>query len=518
MPRDASYADGVDTIIELSFDRRMLAHSETLKEGSALFERLLAKEGPVLSPYGCIRGRRYHLVLHFWDPLTIRAVDPEIRRVDVDSNGQPTTRVWNLYEDEIACIDAKVYDAIEKILESYYGKRVEIDCSSIDVAMQEALELMKWAEYLGSVHSIASFIESSLLSMGQPLYAAIADQPIEWLDLAYRMKSKNIFREALIHLTGRYNHFQSTRMICGNKYGLMPTNTKLDDIRPVLRGFVTKKVTQLRDKCRAIDEALVSFYPAQMQRVSESGRADTDDIGRQSYAGDVYWWQALCIFRQYLGQSLAGDHTHKASDNGYQFYNDIRQGKEYLTRDKMGDFHAIFPMSNKGKAALYSRVEGTRNLARRLVEPLFVNNSCLAPSNNKKHFTCIVVTNEDYPWLNNAVDEWAAVDPSIDPDNDDMLTFGSVSAQFGSVAPAGDLTRDAHNDDDGKGDEDMAADEDFVAGNGDVMDFKVEGGESDGAGLKEETDLDEESERGFRLARQQEAVGRVPAARVVRRH
>lgn len=149
--------------------------------------------------------------------------------------------------------------------------------------------------------------------MGQELCQGIAAAPIEWIDLGYRLSSKFIFKEALIHLTGRYNEFDH---IESNDYDDADVNfSAIRKLRGPIRKVLEKKLAELKAKCRAVDQQMVTFYPPYMQRESISGRADRDDIGQSSYGRDVFAWQALSVFRHWLGQSLALVSVSRRSDN-----------------------------------------------------------------------------------------------------------------------------------------------------------------------------------------------------------
>ena len=52
---------------------------------------------------------------------------------------------------------------------------------------------------------ITTSIEAALLTHNQLLYRSISNQPSAWIDFAYRVRSRPIFREALIHTAGCYN-------------------------------------------------------------------------------------------------------------------------------------------------------------------------------------------------------------------------------------------------------------------------------------------------------------------------
>lgn len=152
---------------------------------------------------------------------------------------------------------------------------------------------------------IAKTIDSALLSEGQALFNAIAQSPICWIDLAHRIKSKVIFKEALIHLTGRYNELANTPPEPSFAVANPIARSVLDQLHPEVRNLLEKKNKELKVACSRIEVFIVTHYPAQIQKESVTGRADRDDIGRQSYARDVFAWIAVCLYRHWIGQQFA---------------------------------------------------------------------------------------------------------------------------------------------------------------------------------------------------------------------
>lgn len=153
---------------------------------------------------------------------------------------------------------------------------------------------------------VSKSIDNALISMGQDLYQTISAGPVEWLDLGYRISSKVIFKESLIHLTGRYNAFKFLEDAADNDDDDDNNSSTISNLRTPLRKLVEKKHRQLKARCQDVDQKMVTFYPPYLQRQSSTGRADRDDIGRASYGNDVFAWMGVALYRHWLGQAIAG--------------------------------------------------------------------------------------------------------------------------------------------------------------------------------------------------------------------
>lgn len=138
--------------------------------------------------------------------------------------------------------------------------------------------------------------------MGQELHRAIATSPLEWIDLAYRISSAVIFKEALIHVVGRYQKFRHTRADADAE--AEGARNLIDTLREPIRDVVELKARQLQLMCQEAEQKIMTFYPPQLQRQSVTGRADRDDIGRQSYSTDIFHWMALSLYRHWFSQAI----------------------------------------------------------------------------------------------------------------------------------------------------------------------------------------------------------------------
>lgn len=195
-------------------------------------------------------------------------------------------------------------------------------------------------------HVVTQAIESTLLATGQSLYKAIACNPPSWLTFGDRIRSKVIFKEALIHAAGQFN----TPLIKRALYsGRLP-----DDVVAIL----IHKADVIKDAVRAAERHFASYYPQLLMREKPSTTGDRQKISRANYSNDIITWIAVNLFRHWCCDMVVADKTHHAQDLGWHFISVINSGGEsYLPMKQLTQgFHARFPMSSKGASCLQHRL------------------------------------------------------------------------------------------------------------------------------------------------------------------
>jgi hypothetical protein len=163
---------------------------------------------------------------------------------------------------------------------------------------------------------------------------------------AERIKSRSIFKQALIHGVGQFNMASIRDAIADNTVS-----------EPIL-AVLERKAQAVVNGVAQAQRCMASYYPAALMREKTVGRVDRDNIGRADYGNDILMWIALCVFRHWLSDQLAADHTHHATDMGYALMKVINEaGNAYLSRQVLQhQFHARFPMSPKGMACVEHRL------------------------------------------------------------------------------------------------------------------------------------------------------------------
>jgi hypothetical protein len=233
-------------------------------------------------------------------------------------------------------------------------------------------------------------IEASLLSLGQVLHRSIASDPTPWLDFSFRLRSKTLWKEALIHGAGRFNS-PALRAAVRDK-----------DLHPAIIEILTHKADLLKNLSKRTQSTLLSYYPEALQRTKTVGRADRDSIGRASYANDIMQWLGLTVWRHWIAQQVCADNTHNSADMGFEFFRLVsRAGEAYLDRNQLRQFHEYFPMSLKGESVLENRISELKQEGQGMVAKVLENHSYLDVERFPAgHMTCTWLGPEDYPWEN----------------------------------------------------------------------------------------------------------------------
>ena len=216
-------------------------------------------------------------------------------------------------------------------------------------------------------------------------YRLVAAEPGHWLEFAKRIRSPEIFKEALIHAAGRVN----TPAMSSMRY----------DMEERTRDIVNAKLDELKDLQTRLILNINSWYPEELKRQAEPGFADVANIGRGSYSNDISGWQALALFKQYIVQEAITEFYNQ--DLGYAFLEKLSKGgNSYLTKEDMQPwFHSGFPMTAKGEDVIERWVNEFKNHVKGWASVFMVNKSEVnigyIPLG---FFTCIDASEEDLPF------------------------------------------------------------------------------------------------------------------------
>ncbi|KAH0137043.1 hypothetical protein KCU67_g15878, partial [Aureobasidium melanogenum] len=281
-------------------------HSTQLIQASGCFANLLRTAGPVLSREGLRAGLRYLLVLQDFDEATNRPIHPVFRRIPLDNNGRAQKKYSLMHEsDQNPRFRSSLFSDYDRLLRTFANQPVTLDDKSIDTLLPDSMGLIEVAEKLDAVSMIAKIIENHLLAKGQDIFKAISVSPVIWIDVAFRIQSKVLFKEALIHLTGKYNALIATPPDDALVKKYPRARSVLDQLTPELRDLVERKHTMLMQICQTVEKSVSTHYPPGIQKSSVSGQAKTDPIGRIDYAKDVFTWVGVALYRHWWGQTIA---------------------------------------------------------------------------------------------------------------------------------------------------------------------------------------------------------------------
>ncbi|KAI9732928.1 MAG: hypothetical protein M1818_007361 [Claussenomyces sp. TS43310] len=279
-----------------------------------------------------------------------------------------------------------------KAYDNYFRAVYNLDpifaTTDIKYLLADALSLLNVAESLNGENCVRRVIESYLLREGNCLWKHIASRPEAWSDMAVRLQSPTLFREAMCHIVGAW------KLSIKETFLFALTNG------PVIVRLAKRKVQQLDRKKQTMEEDLMHFYPHSLIHRADpvTGRMP----GRHNYASDIYLWLALILVRQYISTAMFRDQHHRATDGGACLYRQISQGNAaYLIGSDLNGFWAEFEMSDRGKEALEFAVQYVKDQLRPFVSELLVDNTRAALSADAPVFTyltCCSITDEELPW------------------------------------------------------------------------------------------------------------------------
>lgn len=256
----------------------------------------------------------------------------------------------------------------------------------------DASKLLQAAVFLGSVHKVRVIIEAHLLRLNQLLWHHISNRPEGWVHLAVRLQSPLMFREAMLHIVGKFH-------LKDGVDEAMLKRAAFGDQGLKVWNLIVKKARELKELKLFTERHLLEYYPTCMVHKEDEG-----DIipGRATYANDIYLWMALSLFRQYVSSAYLSNFHHRAEDGGLSFYRTLGSADAtYLRGDTLKRFHGSFDMSSKGKACMAAAVEVIKTDIKPIVAQLLVDRSQATrdpQAPRLRHLTCTEIADDELPW------------------------------------------------------------------------------------------------------------------------
>lgn len=249
--------------------------------------------------------------------------------------------------------------------------------------MNDCFVLIDCAEIIGALDHVGTVVDLALMQQDEVLWKSIAGSPTVWAELGRRVRSPAIFKEAVIHIVGKW------KMLDAESKAQLPK-----DIQKLCK----RKWDELEVAKRAIEIRIAGHYPPFLCR------NHADKPHRAAYASDIYSWMALSYFRQYLAQSGNDSLNRLAEDGGYAWYKAFSQaGDAYLHHEDMRTFHTFFPMSSKACSVLEAHMNVLKEDIKDFVKDLMVVRTHVDPATlegvNKPWLTCTVVEKDELPWV-----------------------------------------------------------------------------------------------------------------------
>jgi len=260
----------------------------------------------------------------------------------------------------------------------FYDIQPNVDDSTFAATVEDCHRLVDVAEDIQSLEHIREVVDLALMRQDQVLWKSIPSNPTGWAELAIRIQSPAIFKEAVIHIVGRWKWENEKEM------------------SKALYDLCEKKWKEMEFAKRAIELRIAGHYPAFLYR------NHADKPHRTAYAADIYMWMALPLFRQYMAQAGNDGQTRLADDGGYDYYRKFAiGGNAYLNHEDLTTFHQYFPMSNKACSVFEAHMNVLKEEVKVFVKDLMVVRTHVDPANlgyDKPWLTCAVINKEDYPW------------------------------------------------------------------------------------------------------------------------
>lgn len=257
--------------------------------------------------------------------------------------------------------------------------------TTIKEILTKGLMLINAGQILDTLFIVGESIERALLNCSDSMWSYVARKPAEFLVLARTIRSRSIFKEALIH--------------CVGKWKLMNPNqrARVGEIEE-LRNLVLVKLVSTWQFKKKKERDMVGYYPDNLKDIRNDQRTMAGSApGRVVYAAHIFSWIALCLFRQWMGQMISEGASFRAGDGGYILYTAMSKGgNHYLKRAEMDSFYQIFPMTDKARNIIDNAMNLIKDGMKPFVDTLIVKR---AQFNHVQYLTNCEVDEKDYPWL-----------------------------------------------------------------------------------------------------------------------
>ncbi|KAF2224346.1 hypothetical protein BDZ85DRAFT_195505, partial [Elsinoe ampelina] len=381
------YSDG-DVEIVLSAVLRYQLHAQTLRRASRVFAALLDGDGAALSARARARG----VVVRHRLSLVEAGGVYSFQREAVDSEGRSrgVGGIGGLGANG-ADVDA-VVAGMTLVLRAIYNLELAFDFTDVRALAEDVMGVLGCAELVRAAPSVTKSLESALLTQEQQLFVAISQQPTEWIKVAKRLSSRTIFKEAMIHIVGRYNELAAAPYTSPT-HPQVKGLSKLSSLPKDILTLVNAHRDEFTKTIKAVHNRFSTWYPEQIKRNNTTGSAKGDGFNLRDYEKDIKDWMALTIFHQYCMLKLTGEMAIGSSDTGFQIIQKLFEGgQSYLPLQACAQWHLRFPMSKRGQGIIQNSLDEIKKHVSTIVAPLMVTKCQL---NTTLHpvawFTCIEV-------------------------------------------------------------------------------------------------------------------------------
>lgn len=150
--------------------------------------------------------------------------------------------------------------------------------------IQEAHTLVQAASYLEAIPAVRVAVEVNLLRLNTILWNHLCSRPESWVHTAALLQSPLIFREAMVHIVGRF-HLKGAI----NEDYLQDNDGKHGALGKQIWDLIVRKAMELKDKKLRVERHLVEHYPPRMLHMESAN----------SIPGRVIYSEVSPSFSQY---------------------------------------------------------------------------------------------------------------------------------------------------------------------------------------------------------------------------
>jgi hypothetical protein len=213
---------------------------------------------------------------------------------------------------QIALPRQEVLDAYNNLFLIYYSKAPIIDETNIDIALEQLKLLAALAETYWSASIVVPHIEAILFRFQGAVLDAIISDPPRWMMLSMKIKSKVIYREAMIHVAGNYPIWPCSTM-------------SPSDLPPHIVQFIELSYSQTAILKSEIDQKLFCNTIA---------RLDDDCEVTMKENGATTTWFTIQLWRNWFTERVIHyskiKEKHRKNEDGVLYRLIARGGDEYL--------------------------------------------------------------------------------------------------------------------------------------------------------------------------------------------
>ncbi|KAL3473923.1 hypothetical protein BJX99DRAFT_260903 [Aspergillus californicus] len=259
-----------------------------------------------------------------------------------------------------------------------YNQNPTLDDDDCNFILENCLALVELGEIMSVSDLVSQAVSTTLLSFGQQLYRLIAQDPCFWVKLAVRIRSTSMFKEAMVHLVG--------------KWGLLD-DTDRESLPKDIRSLCEIKVDELNLIKKTIELRVVNHIPRPRSTIVSN---------RETHS--TFAWMALTFYQQWLCQSFVENRNYHAPDGGAAFYRAIAAGGDaYLDRLDRDIAHLTFADSQTENSRGFKELEKDLNELKKgikdFVSDLLVNEAKYDAEilGQLPYLTCCQVAEDEMP-------------------------------------------------------------------------------------------------------------------------